>query len=126
MNSIGDKIKEYIKKNHMSESDFCEIAGYSQEYLSLVMADQIFPHLEKLERRFKTKFDTEDYIEGEPPISDKMMIGVLEFKDKSQKKEYIYRDEYEIYKVNYDASGKEINRLYFSPDIKIVRYRECK
>ena len=56
MNSIGDKIKEYIKKNHMSESDFCEIAGYSQEYLSLVMADQIFPHLEKLERRFKTKF----------------------------------------------------------------------
>ena len=22
MNSIGDKIKEYIKKNHMSESDF--------------------------------------------------------------------------------------------------------
>lgn len=55
-----------------------------------------------------------------------MMIGVLEFKDKSQKKEYIYRDEYGIYKVNYDASGKEINRLYFSPDIKIVRYRECK
>lgn len=55
MNSIGDKIKEYIKKNHMSESDFCEIAGYSQEYLSLVMADQIFPHLEKLERRSQTK-----------------------------------------------------------------------
>ena len=126
MNSIGDKIKEYIKKNHMSESDFCEIAGYSQEYLSLVMADQIFPHVEKLVRRFKTMFDTEDYIEGVPPISDKMMIGVLEFKDKSQKKEYIYRDEYGIYKVNYDASGKEINRLYFSPDIKIVRYRECK
>ena len=113
MNSIGDKIKEYIKKNHMSESDFCEIAGYSQEYLSLVMADQIFPHLEKLERRFKTKFDTEDYIEGEPPISDKMMIGVLEFKDKSQKKEYIYRDEYGIYKVNYDASGKRDQQIVF-------------
>ena len=74
----------------------------------------------------QNKVCTEDYIEGEPPISDKMMIGVLEFKDKSQKKEYIYRDEYGIYKVNYDASGKEINRLYFSPDIKIVRYRECK
>lgn len=24
MNSIGDKIKEYIKKNHMSESDFAK------------------------------------------------------------------------------------------------------
>mgnify|MGYP002539421532 CR=1 FL=1 len=59
MNSIGDKIKEYIKKNHMSESDFCEIAGYSQEYLSLVMADQIFPHLEKLERRYPDGFSTE-------------------------------------------------------------------
>ena len=126
MNSIGTKIKEYIKRNHMSESEFCEIAGCSQEYLHFVMADQIFPPLEKLERRFKTKFDTGDYIEGEPPISDKLMIGVLEFKDKSQKKEYIYRDEYGIYKVNYDASGKEINKLYFSPDIKVVRYRKCK